>query len=210
MNLRTLSIIAGVSYIIIFFSAIYANFFVLEALIEAPLDTVQENSKHIRFGVLAFLIAAVFDVVVGWALLEIYKEHPLSKLSTFFRMIHAVLMAIALFALLQTLPMTNSQSILDQVAIFNNIWLIGLFFFGIHLILLFSILRKPKMIALFLLLAGMMYIIDTTAHFLLPNYEDYGTIFLAMVAVPSVIGEMSLAIWLLVKGGKNEINTNFE
>lgn len=47
------------------------------------------------------------------------------------------------------------------------------------------------------------YMIDTGAHFLLSNYDGYGSIFLALVAIPSIIGEMSLAVWLLVKGGKN-------
>ena len=44
---------------------------------------------------------------------------------------------------------------------------------------------------------------DTAAHFLIPNYEDYSDLFLALVAIPSILGEMSLAVWLLVKGGKN-------
>lgn len=56
---------------------------------------------------------------------------------------------------------------------FNIIWLIGLFFFGIHLILLGRIIGKPRIIALFL----------------------------ALVAIPSIVGELSLAIWLLAKGG---------
>jgi hypothetical protein len=44
--------------------------------------------------------------------------------------------------------------------------------------------------------------IDTAAHFVLPNYETYESIFLALVAIPSILGEMSFAIWLLIKGGK--------
>jgi hypothetical protein len=47
-----------------------------------------------------------------------------------------------------------------------------------------------------------MYMVDTVAHFLLQNYKEYSSIFLALVAIPSIIGEMSLAIWLLVRGGK--------
>ena len=44
--------------------------------------------------------------------------------------------------------------------------------------------------------------VDTGAHFLLQNYEEYSSIFLALVAIPSIVGEMSLALWLLIKGGK--------
>jgi hypothetical protein len=202
MNPRKLSKIAGVSYLIIFFAAVFANFLVLEAILQDPMATVQNEGFTIRLGIIAFLITAVFDVVVAWALYELYREHRFSGLSTLFRMMHAAIMATAVFALPEILSATSESEILKQIEIFNTIWLIGLFFFGIHLILLAEIFKRPKFIAFFLLLAGIMYIVDTTAHFLLKNYDQFNSIFLAMVALPSILGEMSLAIWLLVKGGK--------
>lgn len=200
MNPKNLSKIAGLSYLIIFFAAIYANFFVLEAILKDPLTTIQQHHFIVRLGIVAFLLTVVFDVVVAWALYELYKDHPLSKLSTYFRMMHAAIMGVAIFELPVVLASTNSEEILKQIEMFNYIWLIGLFFFGIHLILLGRIMGKPKIITLFLVIAGMMYMIDTGAHFLLENYQNYQSIFLAMVAIPSIIGEMSLAIWLLLKG----------
>ncbi len=202
MNPRTLSRITGLSYLVIFFAAIFANFFVLESIQKDPLTTIEENGLTVRFGILAFLITVIFDVVVAWTLYELYKKHNLSGLSTLFRIMHAAIMGVAIFALPIALTSTTSQEILKQVDHFNMIWLIGLFFFGVHLILLGKIIEKPKIIAFFLVIAGIMYMIDTSAHFLLRNYEEYSSIFLALVAIPSIIGEMSLAIWFLVKGGK--------
>lgn len=202
MKPRKLSRIAGASYLVIFFAAIFANFFVLEAILATPVETVTENHQMVRFGIVAFLLTVVFDVVVAWALFELYRDHPLSGLSTYFRMMHAAIMGVAIFALPMALESTDEIEILRQVDIFNVIWLIGLFFFGIHLILLGRIIEKPRIIAFFLVLAGSVYMIDTIAHFTLSNYDDYASLFLALVAIPSVIGEMSLAIWLLVKGGK--------
>ena len=202
MKPRTLSIIAGVSYLVIFFAAIFANFFVLESIWEAPMATIRDNPLMVRFGIIAFLVTAVFDVVVAWALYELYRNHALSGLSILFRMMHATIMGVAVFALPTAITSSTSQEIITQAELFNNIWLIGLFFFGIHLILLARIIGKPKFIAGFLFLAGIMYMIDTGAHFLLQNYEEYSSIFLALVAIPSIFGEMSLAIWLLIKGGK--------
>ena len=203
MNSRSLSKIAGFSYLIIFFAAIFANFFVLESILKNPLETVQQNSMMVRFGIVAFLITVVFEVVVAWALFKLYKSHPLSGLSTYFRMMHAAIMGVAIFALPMTLTLRNELEILKQVEIFNTIWLIGLFFFGIHLILLGKIIVKPKLIAIFLIIAGIMYMADTAAHFMMPNYKEYSSVFLAFVAIPSIVGEMSFAIWLLIKGGKN-------
>jgi len=202
MTARTLAKITGYSYLIIFFAAIFANFFVLEAMIQDPLTTVQQNQLLVRLGIMAFLITVAFDVVVAWALLELFKDHHLSKISTYFRIVHAVIMGVAVFALPAALQATSDQEVLTQVNTFNTVWLIALFFFGIHLILLGNIIRKPKLIAFFLILAGIMYMVDTTAHIMLPNYAKYAQVFLAMVAIPSIVGEMAFAVWLLVKGGQ--------
>lgn len=202
MNKRKFSVIAGISYLIIFFAAIFANFFVLESIQTDPVQTIGQHHMVVRFGILAFLITVVFDVVVAWALLKIYQEHILSGLSTLFRMMHAAIMGVAIFALVMALSSTGSKEILRQAEIFNIIWLIGLFFFGIHLILLGRIIGKPRLIGIFLVLAGIMYMVDTAAHFVLPNYADYASVFLALVAIPSIVGEMAFAVWLLVKGGR--------
>lgn len=199
---RTLSLVAGFSYWIIFFAAVFANFFVIESMLSDPLTTIQHDGLLVRAGILAFMITVVFDVVVAWALYELYKEHSLSGLSTLFRMMHAAIMGVAIFALPLALVSTTGEEVLKQIDMFNTIWLIGLFFFGIHLILLGKIIGRPKIIALFLVIAGIMYMVDTAAHFMLPNYKDYASVFLALVAVPSVLGEMSLSVWLLIKGGK--------
>lgn len=203
MKPRTLALIAGASYLIIFFAAIFANFFVLESILKDPLATIQQQHMMVRLGIMAFIITVVFDVVVAWALYELYKKHPLSGLSTYFRMMHAAIMGVAIFALPLALVSSTSEEILRQVDIFNIIWLIGLFFFGIHLILLGRIIRKPRIIAIFLVIAGIVYMIDTGAHFLLRDYEAYSSIFLALVAIPSILGEMSFSIWLLIRGGKS-------
>jgi hypothetical protein len=203
---RTLALVAGISYLIIFFSAIFANFFVLQAIIKDPLIAIEQNNTMVRFGTIAFLITVVFDIVVAWALYELYKKHLLTVLSTYFRLMHAAIMGVAIFALPLALEATTNGEVLRQVDIFNIIWLIGLFFFGIHLILLGNIIQKPKVIAFFLILAGIMYMVDTSAHFVLINYESYANLFLALVAIPSIIGEMSFSIWLLIKGGKEDIS----
>lgn len=206
MNHRALSKIAGISYLIIFFAAIFANFFALESIIESPIETVTENHLIVRIGIVAFLITVVFDVVVAWALKELYNTHTLTLLSTYFRMMHATVMGVAIFALPLALKAEKQNEILRQVETFNIIWLIGLFFFGIHLIFLSRIASIPKFIKVFLALAGIAYVVDTIAHFLLSNYSDYADIFLIMVAFPSILGEMSFTIWLLIKGGKNNIS----
>lgn len=205
MKTRTLALLAGGSYLVIFFAAVYANFFVLESILADPVGAIQEHGMSVRFGILAFLVTAVCDVAVAWALYELYKEHVLTRLSTYFRILHAAIMGVAVFALPVVFTVTTGEQILQQVFIFNTIWLIGLFFFGFHLLLLGRIVRHIKIISYILILAGAAYIIDTSAHFLLPNYDTFADYFLAMVAVPSIFGEMAFTVWLLVKGGKTQV-----
>jgi hypothetical protein len=205
MSPRKLSIITGTSYLIIFLTAIFANFLVLQSLQQHPLETVTQHGMLVRFGIIAFMVTVVFDVVVAWGLFELFPKHQLTRLSTYFRLMHAAIFGVGIYALTLTLGSTSAPEILGYVDTFNKIWLIGLFFFGIHLILLARILQKPKWITMLLAIAGVMYMVDTGAHFLLPEYISYANIFLALVAIPSILGEMSFSIWLLAKGGKQQV-----
>jgi hypothetical protein len=202
MNKRKLAIITGSSYLIIFFTAIYANFFVVEALRSEPLFTVQQHAFSVRLGIIAFLFTVLFDVVVAWSLYALFRENNLSLPAMLFRMMHAAIMGVALFALPLALQSTTAEEVLHYTHIFNLTWLIALFFFGVHLILLGGILGKPRWIAIFLIIAGAMYMVDTLAHILLANYAAYADIFLTLVAIPSIFGEMALALWLLFRGGR--------
>ena len=196
--------IAGLSYIGIFFAAMFGNFFVLDSLKNDPIDMVVNNMTLVSWGAIAFLVAAVLDTIVAWVLKDLYAKHPLTTPSTYFRLIHAALMGMAVYAIVTMRGLTGEESILSQIEIFDTIWLIGLFFFGVHLLMLSNILRGvvPKWITYALLAAGVMYMIDTTAHFVMSNYDSYADTFLALVAIPSILGEMALSVWLLLKSRK--------
>ena len=85
---------------------------------------------------------------------------------------------------------------------------IGLVGFGIHLMLLgYLAIRSgsaPKALGYVLIAAGTGYVIDTVANAFLANYNDYESIFLIIVAVPSILGEGWLGLWLLFKAGRTQ------
>lgn len=204
MNKETLYRIAGVSYLGIFFSAIFANFFVLEGIKADPVSMVANDMMLVSLGAIAFLVAAVLDTIVAWVFKDLFVKHPLTTPSTYFRLIHAIIMGAAVFALVLLRGQTDATAILSQVDIFETLWLIGLFFFGVHLMMLSNILKgiAPRWITIALFAAGAMYMLDTTAQFVLSRYDSYADIFLALVAIPSILGEMALSIWLLLKSRK--------
>ncbi len=54
-----------------------------------------------------------------------------------------------------------------------------------------------KVIGYSLVVAGLAYVLDTFAYGLLANYQDLEGVFEAAVAVPSIVGEVGLGVWLL-------------
>ena len=89
---------------------------------------------------------------------------------------------------------------------FNSTWLIGLVFFVLHLFVLGYLIFKsgyiPRILGVLLIVASLAYLVDSFANILLFNYIIYAEIFLLVVAVPSVIAELSFTFWLLFRGAK--------
>jgi hypothetical protein len=226
MSLRKAAIIAGFGYLIIFVTGIFANFFVIESLVvpgdaAATAVNITASEGLFRTGIFSFFIMVLFDVVVAWALYLLLKpvNRELSLFTAWFRLLNAAIFGIALghlFNILQILrdaaylAAFKSGQLQAQVMLsleaFNNTWLIGLVFFGIHLLLLGYLIFKsgyiPKTLGVLLIIAALGYLIDSFASFLLPNYSEYETIFMLIVVVPGVVGELSFTLWLLFRGAK--------
>lgn len=219
--------VAGLGLLLMAILAMFSNFSVLEGLIipddgAATANNIIANEMLFRSGFISFVIVLILDVLVAWALYVLLKpvNKNLAMLAACFRLVYTAIFGIALSSFLNVLPLLSGAEYLtvftkDQlhaqvmllIDAFNNGWLIGLVFFGCHLLVVGYLIIKsggylPRVIGIFLILASAGYIIDSITHFLLPNYSDYKTIFLLIVAVPGVIGELSLAFWLLIKGVK--------
>jgi hypothetical protein len=81
--------------------------------------------------------------------------------------------------------------------------LIGGAFFGIHLLLLGYLLHKsdyfPTVLGVLLVAASLGYVTESFGTFLFPEYAE---IYVWGIAVPAMIGEFSLCVWLMLKGVK--------
>ena len=179
------------------------------------------NGLLFRGGMLSWLIVLICDIVIAWALYIFLKpvSKSLSLLTAWFRLVYVTIFGITQLNLLFVLLLLSGT---DYLAVFdtnqlqalamlflnghNLGFLIGLVFFGVHLLLLSYLIFKssyiPKILGVLLILSSLGYLIDSFANFLLPNYADYETIFLLLVAIPGIIGELSFTLWLLLKGTK--------
>ena len=222
---RTAARIAGIGYLIIFVLAIFANFVVREGLIDpddaaATFTNIADSEFLFRAGMVGFLAVFIVDVVIAWALYVLFKTvgKQLSLLTAWFRLVYTVFLGVALIFFFVVLDLVSGADYLmvfepgqldAQVMLllsaFNYAWLIGLACFGIHLMLIGYLMLAsgfaPRILGILLAVAGAAYVVDTLANVLLANYAEYETVFLLIVAVPSVVGELAFAVWLL-RGGR--------
>lgn len=215
--------ISGISYLMIFLAGFYANFAVLESLIDSSNSLITaenfiNNHSQFRNGLLGFAVMLFFDVVLIWSLFGLTKSisKSISYLASFFRFLHALFFGVALFKLWEiyqlTFNVSNASGIQNRVSelllSFDTLWTVGLVFFGVHLIVLGYLAIKstyiPKALGLLLYMAAIGYIVDGMAKLFMPNYSDYKSIFEVIVILPSVIGEFSFTVWLLIKGFKKQ------
>jgi Domain of unknown function (DUF4386) len=153
---RQAALIAGYGYLAIAVLSIFANFFVRVRLIEADdaaatASNIMDSETLFRVGLVSFLIVFVLDVVVAWALYLFFKavNTDISLLTAWFRLTYAILLGAALVFLFLALELVSGADHLAafdtaqldaQVTLylgaFNDLWLIGLACFGIHLALL--------------------------------------------------------------------------
>ena len=224
---RRAAIIAGTSYVVLFAVAIFANFFMREGLIvsgdaEATATNIAESETLFRSGLIGFLAIFLLDVIIAWALYIVFQSasRTLSQLAAWFRLVYTVLLGVAIvffFQALQLLDDTDALASFDQSQLqaqalvsletFNSAWLIGLAAFGVHLIVLGSLIvanrMAPRALGLLLITAGGAYILDTVLHGLLNDYAEYETLLTTIVAVPSVIAEGWFGLWLLLRAGRD-------
>jgi hypothetical protein len=221
--------IAGIGYLVIFITGFFSNFIVLENLtVTGDAATTAENFSQsgtmFRLGILSFVIMVSADLLLAWALYVILRpvNRDLSLLSGWLRLVNGAVFGIALFSLLNVLQLISGaehlqaletaqwqSQIMFYLDTFNHIWLIGLVFFGFHLLLLGYLIIKsgyiPRIIGYLLVIASAGYLTDSFANFLLPGYPAYQEIFMMIVVIPGVAGELSLTGWLLIRGGKVQI-----
>jgi hypothetical protein len=220
--------IAGVAYVAIIVLALFANFFVLDRLVEsgdaaATVSNIAGSEGLFRGAVAALVAVFVADAFVAWALNVFFRlvSRDLSLLTAWFRLLYTAISAIALLNLLVVVLLVGRADYARalgvgqrdaQVRLFLDAydygWAIGLVCFGIHLVLIGFLVVKsdyvPSILGVLAAVAGLGYIMSSFARFVLPNYEDYGNLFMALVAVPAIAGEFSLTGWLLLRGGKQQ------
>jgi hypothetical protein len=220
--LRQTGRIAGVLYLIIIVAGIYAQFFVRSSLIvpgEAAATAANVASSHelFRTGLAADLIMILSDVALAVAFFVLLRpiSTGLSLLAAFFRLVQASILGANLLNLFIGMQLALRAGVSVATEPFDAVALIffdthsfgyaiGLAFFGVSILVLGYLVYRaaylPSILGVLLMIAAFGYLTDTFARILLPGYAAYEMVFTVVVFVPAIIAELSMAIWLLVKG----------
>jgi hypothetical protein len=179
-------------------------------------NKIAASESQFRAGIASSLIVLVADLVVGWALYVYLKpvNRSISLLTAWFRLIYvavALSAFVGLFSLSKILSGATAVELgqLDtltalSLTLYQYGFNVGFVFFGLHILGLGYLILKsdyvPRVLGVLLIIAALGYQIDSFASLLSSSYANNDTLFLVFVAVPAIVSELALTLWLLTRG----------
>lgn len=223
ISLRKAALIAGFGYLVVF---LLPSFLLLENSIvrgdaAQTASNIMASESLFRLGIANLTVVLVADLVVAWALYIFLKpvDEGLSLLAAWLRLVFVAIGAIAAVNLLSAVGLLSNADdfaalqpgqLEAQAMLFVKSYDYGynvaFVFFGLHILGLgYLIVRSdyiPKVLGVLLIIASVGYFIDSFASLLSSDYANNETLFVVFVAVPAIISELALTVWLLIRGGK--------
>lgn len=172
-------------------------------------------SKYAR-AVIGWVAIFFLDILVAIGVYKYYKkEKPkLATTTSLLRIIYTAILGVGIVQLLLVTPKSSALTIYNNINSFNKLWGIGLIVFGIHLIALGVLFKNEggkkwvtTTIKTLLIIAGIGYTLQYAGILLVANPAAYAKLMQAIFLVPMILGELSYAIWKIIKGGKQSLNT---
>lgn len=226
---KNLAQIAGLFYFIVIATGLFAEVFVRQAFkvsgnALATANNIQSSAMLFQWGLVADLINFVCGLPVVLIIYFLFKRVNkfLLQLALIFVVIQTAIIAINLLNQISPLLLLSNSAYLNtfqpnQLATLSQLSLniqgvgyaIGLIFFGCYCLLVGYVIFKSKMVPKFLgvlyVISGLGYLINSFTMLLSKGFAN--PIF-TYVAIPIFIGELSLCLWLLIKGVNDSTNFN--
>ena len=212
---------AGIAYLIIIVAGLVGEMFIRNKIIvsgDAAATAVNiENSALLwRIGIAGDLLMHICDVIVMIGLYVLLKpvNRNLALMAMLFTLIQtAVLVANKMNLLMPVFLSGNAEYLKvfsrEQLQSLAYVFVkahgygfgIGLIFFSFECFLNGYLIFKsgffPKALGIMLQVAGLCYLINSTALILAPSLTD---VLFPAILLPPFIAELSLCLWLIIKG----------
>ena len=218
---KNLARIAGFCYLVVIAAGLFSEVFVRQAL-RVPNDAlatahnIQANEMLFRLGFVADLINFVIGIPTILIIYHFFKKFNkiILQIALALVIIQTAIIAVNLLNQITPLLLLGNDTYLNtfqqnQLATLSLLSLniqsqgyaIGLVFFGFYCVLIgyaiFKTKAIPRIIGILYAIAGLCYLINSFTMFLSKGFANPLFIYLA---IPILIGELSLCLWLLIKG----------
>lgn len=213
--------IGGILYLMIIVAGAFGEIFVRGTLIvsgeaAATAGNILASQSLWRAGIAGDILVHVFDIPLMMVLYVILKpvNRNLAFLAVLFNLIQTAVLVTNKFNLLMPLFLLGNATYLnsfepDQLQALTQLFVrlhgygfgIGLIFFGfaclVYGYLIFKSDYLPRILGVLMQIAGLSYLTSSFALLLVPTFAS---MIVPAILVPAFIGELSLALWLLMKG----------
>lgn len=214
---------AGVLYAVIIVLGLFAEVVVRSPIIEdgdaaATAANVLDSEPLFRLGFAADMVVFLCDVALAVVLYVLFRpvSRTLSALAAAFRLTQTAVIGLNLLAMFAALLVLTEDGAYgafseDQRETLGLLFLdlhgygytLGLTFFGVSTVVIgYLALRSrvvPTPLSALLALAGLGYIADSAAFFLVSGYDGGAS---PLLLAPALVGEIWFALWLLVRGDR--------
>jgi hypothetical protein len=223
LSSRQIARITGFFYLLIIMGGLYGSLFVREALIDpadelTTLNNIIENEQQYRIGFLSDLVMVISDVMVS--VLFFILLSPVSRIAaTFaaaFRLIQSAILGANLTNLFKPVLLisVNSERGADTMSVpahdimislqaFEYGYLISGVFFAVNCAFMGYLLYRsdlfPSFLGVMISMASIGYMFNCIASFVIPSMVEMSEMVLLFTAI---ISELTLCLWLLIKGVK--------
>lgn len=204
LSLLLMALVAGLTV------PAFSNLYVAGDAAKTALNVTSDFARY-RTSVGGWLTILGLDLLAAFGIYKYSKdkEPKLAKFTGASRLLYSMVLGAGVIQLLGVSAASTGAAIYHGLETFNHLWGIGLILFGVHLIALAFLFKKEAgknwlstTIFLLLLVAGIGYIVQYAGLLLVPNPVAFGALVETIFIVPMLLGEVSYAIWKLVKGGK--------
>ena len=218
---RRLARIAGGLYLVIFVFGLFSEVVVRSSIVELgdPASTARnllDAPGLFRLGFLADLTMVAADIATAVLLYVLLApvNRTVSRAAAAFRLVQSAVLGANLLNHLMAVQLLEGDGLLDGYTtkqrdslVLQSLethrfgYFIALVFFAIHLVLLAWLIHRsgylPRWLGWLLGAAAAGYLIDSLSFFASPGYDGA---FSPLVLAPALVAELSLLLWLLVRG----------
>ncbi|MDL1894647.1 DUF4386 domain-containing protein [Anaerolineae bacterium CFX7] len=213
--------VAGVMYLLIIATGAFGEIFVRGTLFVSgdPSSTaanIAASESLWRIGIAGDILQHVFDIPVMLALYLILNpvNKNLARLAILFNLIQTAVLVANSFNLIMPLFLVGNAEYLkafapNQIYVWTQLFVrlhsygfgVGLVFFGLTCLVIGYLIFKsgylPRILGILMMIAGLCYLTNSLALLLAPTVA---AVIVPAILLPALVAELSLALWLVIKG----------